>query len=122
MISALGLIWGLGITGITSGAAFGLLLWRFDPTSTGYLGLSLFFVSLAVFAICLCFFVLQLISRRGWDQSALLLRSLRQAIILGAGIIALLGLAYFDWLFWWSGVLLALVLLAIEVYFRVRLE
>ena len=122
MISSLGLIWGLGITAASSAIAFGLLLWKFDPQATGTLGLVLFLVSLGIFLISSLVFAIHPALRRKWSDVGQLLRSLRQAAEIAVGVIIALVLAYFNLLVWWSIILTIVLLLGLEVFFRIKVE
>lgn len=100
-----------------------LVLSRIDPFADETLGLVLFFVSLF-------FTVSSILSLLGYGIRILFYRdellmnhfniSLRQGIILGVCICAVMGLQVMRTLTWWTGIIVMLLSFLIEIYFVAR--
>lgn len=103
--------------------AWGLVLWYFDPTLTGGVGLVSFYTTL-IFWFC---GVLTLIFY-GLKKKVLgptltnLLTSIRQGVSLGLVFVLILLLQNFRLLTWWNILILILAFIVVEVYQRVKVE
>jgi hypothetical protein len=127
------LLWGLGIAGTLTLVAFLLVLFFFDPFSTGGIGLTLFFVSLtATLFVALVFLSHRLRHLRSLrqydgfvpaeDEASIFLISLRQSALFTFAAVALLLLQAFRVLSWWNILLVLLVPIVVESYARVKVE
>lgn len=111
---------------ITSTLIFGgllLFLTFFVSPERGMVTIVLYFVALFFFIVGL----VALISfslRRWWNHNELLFEnvktSLRQAVIFGLFVCAVLALSALRLLTWWDGTILAISFILIELYFKTR--
>lgn len=100
-----------------------LVLSRIDPFTDETLGLILFFISLF-------FTVSSILSLVGYGIRMVFYRdelmmnhfniSLRQGVVLGVCICAVMGLQVMRTLTWWTGVIVILLSFLIEIYFVAR--
>lgn len=116
-------IWGMSITAVLAILAFGLVLWYFDPNTSGVAGVILFFLTLMpalVSGAVLAFY--------GWhrrheiEPMPALVVAGRQGTILGLLAIGVLILQVTNVLAWWNAGALLAVGVFIEFYSRVKVE
>lgn len=113
----------LFLTLIAGGFSFFMVITRLNPYVTPVLALLLFF-------ICLFFLSSSFFSIVGYSLRVFFFRnelflnhfnvSLRQGVLAGACLCGLFGLQSMRTLFWWSGLLLLLLTLLLELYFMAR--
>lgn len=114
---------GLGFTALCTLTALALVLWYFDPTSTGNIGPTLFFVSFfGSVASILNFLLIYLRSRKTDLPQSHIWVSLRQGTVVSLLLTGFLILAVFDLFQWWHPVVAILLLLVVEIYLKIRLE
>lgn len=117
------LLIGTGITAISTLGALALVLWYFDPTATGSLGIILFFVSFIGAIVSTLALIGYWIRRQKrpsttqdfWD-------SLRQAGLAGVLLGGLLLLSSNHIYHWWYLPIGIFLILVIEIYLRVKVE
>ncbi|OGB73370.1 hypothetical protein A3K24_00630 [candidate division Kazan bacterium RIFCSPHIGHO2_01_FULL_44_14] len=111
-------------TAITTGLtiiAWSLVLIYFDPTTVGYVGLVLFLISLGVtmvggFTLVLYALYTRLTgAKRFWT-------ALRHGALLGLAGIGVLILQWLNVLAWWNIVMVVVIGLLLEVYFKIKVE
>ena len=97
-----------------------LVVNRIDPFSDETLGLVLFFLSL-FFSVSSVLSLIGYALRMTFYRDELFLNhfnvSLRQGIILGICIVALMGLQVLRTLTWWNGLLIVIISFFVEIYF-----
>lgn len=116
-------LWGMRTMTLISLAAFGAVVYFFDPTQSGFTGKILFYVVL--FFLLSSFFNLVLLFFRrkmlGTDAALLTVGlSFRQSILLSLFCIGLLVLQSFRILIWWDGLLVLAGIFLVELYFLSR--
>ncbi len=103
--------------------AWVLVLWYFDPTLTGGVGLVSFYLTL-IFWLCgvlvLIFYGLK--KKVLGSTLANLMVSIRQGVSLGLVFTLILMLQNFRLLAWWNLLLLVLAFVVVEVYQRIKVE
>lgn len=117
-------IWGMGITAVLAFFAFLLVLFYFDPNTSGLTGIILFFVTLAPALVGGIILGLYALRRRRFQiepMSALVLSG-RQGGILGIILVSVLLFQVTDFLAWWNVGLLLVLGVFIEFYSRVKVE
>jgi len=112
---------GVGLATALTLIAWLLILFYFDPNSSGTVGLILFFLSLAVLLSGLLTLVFYVIRRYfSEDRLAVFTVALRHGVILGL-IVALAvlfkGLGVFAW---WNVGTVVLIGVVLEIYFQVK--
>ncbi len=116
-------LWGMRIMTLISLAAFGAVVYFFDPESSGFIGKILFY-SVLFFLLSSFFNLVLLFFRRkmlGTDAAFLTVGlSFRQSLLLSLLCIGLLVLQSFRMLVWWDGLLVLAGIFLIELYFLSR--
>jgi len=112
---------GTAITTVLTATAWGLVLVYFDPVTAGPTALILFLVSLGVTisgAMALILYALYRrlsVDRRFWT-------AFRHGIIIGLAGIGILVLQWLHVLAWWNVLMVVVVGLLLEVYFKIKVE
>lgn len=112
---------GVGIATAMTLIAWLLVLFYFDPTTSGTIGITLFFVSLTatiIGALILLFSYL----RYRFSFPASFSVTLRQATLLGLGGSGILLLQALDKLNWWNGVAIVVAGLVVESFYLVKTD
>ena len=113
----------IGIAGIISWVAFGLVVNKLDPFESTGLALALFFVSL-FFALTCSFTVIGFYFRLWLNKNEIYYNhinvSLRQAVWLSLIALGCLVLQLLGVLNWWSGLLMIGVIVMFEFYFLAK--
>lgn len=112
---------GTTIAVLFTGTAWGLVLIYFDPTTTGVIGLSLFLVSFCLTAIGLTTLILYAVYRRLLGDGRFW-TALRHGSWFGLAGTAWLGLQWLHVAHWWNGLMLLVVIILLEAYFRIKME
>ncbi len=107
-------------TGMTL-VAWLLVLFYFDPTTSGAIGIVLFFVSLTVTMVGVLIIVFSYFRYR-FSRPISLGVTIRQATLLGVGSSGILLLSALDKLNWWNGVAIVVAGLVIESFYLVKPE
>lgn len=116
-------LWGMRIMTLISLAAFGAVVYFFDPERSGFIGKILFYVVLffllsSLFNLILLFFRRKML---GTDVALMTVGlSFRQSFLLALLCIGLLVLQSFQMLVLWDGLLLLAGAFLIELYFLSR--
>jgi|SRR5690606_2179399 len=114
---------GITIATICSLAALSLVLWYFDPATSGGLGLGLVYSTLAFSltgALSLGF--LWLHTRKRVVEMPWLLLSIRQGALVSLIILGGFTLGYFHILYWWYFPAGLIAVLLLEIYLRLRVK
>jgi len=110
----------LALAGVMSSSSLYLVMTKIDPTTDETLGLVLFFLSL-FFAVSSILSLIGYFLRMTLYRDELFLNhfnlSLRQGIILGICVCALMGLQVLRTLTWWNGLVIVIISFLIEIYF-----
>jgi hypothetical protein len=97
-----------------------LVLMEVDPTTAGFLGLSLFYISL-FFALLGLFFLIVMLARKYFNKTELEYQivgaSFRQAFFFSLIVIGALFLQSRHFLTWWNIIILVLAIGALEYFF-----
>jgi hypothetical protein len=113
---------GIGIaTGMTL-AAWLLVLFYFDPATSGAAGITLFFISFAATLIGILILIFSYLRYRFSSNPAPFGMTVREAALLGlvvSGILVLLALGKLNW---WNGVAIVVAGLVIESYALIKPE
>jgi len=108
------------IASVVSFASLYLVLTKLDPFVDEYLALVLFFVSL-FFSLTSFLSLLGYVIRTVFYGDELYLNhfniSLRQGLILGICICAIMGLQIIRTLTWWNGLIVVMISFLIEIFF-----
>ncbi|MFA5009737.1 MAG: hypothetical protein WC553_00700 [Patescibacteria group bacterium] len=113
---------GIGIaTGMTL-AAWLLVLFYFDPTTSGVPGITLFFISLAATLIGILILIFNYLRYRFAKTPASFGVTIRQAVLLGLAVSGILLLLALDKLNWWNGVAIVVAGIVIESYALIKPE
>jgi len=116
-------LWGMGIGGTLTLAAFLLVLFYFDPTITGTVGVALFFISLLSTLVLWLTLILYLVRHRiNPETPDLFTVCLRHASLITFIIGALLTIQLFNAIHWWNAFLVVLAAVVVEVYARIKVE
>lgn len=114
---------GLGFTALCTLTALALVLWYFDPNSTGQIGPILFFISFfGSVASLLGFLLIYFRSKKTELNQSHIWISLRQATFVAIFLTGFLVLATFDLFSWWHPIVAVLLVLVVEIYLKLRLE
>lgn len=117
------LLIGTSITALSTLGALALVVWYFDPQGTGYLGISLFYLSLLgslVSLLTLAGYWFRQRKKPGTLED--FWTSLRQAGIVSLLLLALLMLSANNLFHWWYWPIAIFLVLVIEIYLRVKVE
>lgn len=110
----------LAVAGLMSSISLFLVMTKIDPYTDETLGLVLFFLSL-FFSVSSILSLIGYFLRMTLYRDELFLNhfnlSLRQGIILGICVCALMGLQVLRTLTWWNGLVIVLISFLIEIYF-----
>ena len=112
---------GVATTTVLALVAWGMVLWYFDPTTVGLLGLILFLTSFTVALSGIltltiyAYFKATDPARRFWT-------ALRQGATLGLAGAGVLVLQLLHVASWWNLIMIIIAVGLLEVYFRVRVE
>lgn len=112
---------GIGIATALTLAAWLLILFYFDPYSSGLAGLILFFLSLAVVLsgfLVMFFYVVRRYFTE--DKLAALIVALRHGTILGLIVAVSFLFKALGMLAWWNLGALVVIAAVLEIYFRVK--
>ncbi len=104
-------------------SAWVLVILSIDPSTTGILGVLIFYVSLAIgFGGLLTTIstIIRFLRFPERDTEEIVLTSLRQAFLLTALVIGALILSSYGWLIWWRMLILVGVVILIELAFIIR--
>jgi peptidoglycan/LPS O-acetylase OafA/YrhL len=114
----------MGITAALAFLAWLLVLFYFDPNTSGLTGVVLFFVTLAPALLAGIVLGLYALRRRKFQMEPMsaLIISGRQGTILGIILVALLIFQVTNFLAWWNVGVLIVVGVFIEFYSRVKVE
>ncbi|MEZ4210177.1 MAG: hypothetical protein R3B38_00435 [Patescibacteria group bacterium] len=114
---------GITIATLCSLAALALVLWYFDPATSGGLGLSLVLATLT-FSLTglLSLGFLWLHTRKRVVEMSWLLLSIRQGALVSLIVIGSFILGYFNILYWWYFPAGLIAVLLLEIYLRLRVE
>lgn len=113
-------IWGLVISTLICWAAWALILFYIDPTTSGFIGPLMFYVSLffaLVGTFTLIGFFLRVWFSRNEVVYAHVSTSFRQGILLSVAVTGVLVLQSFRYLTWWSLLLFVLAVIILELFF-----
>jgi len=113
---------GIGIATAMTLAAWLLVLFYFDPTTSGIPGLTLFFVSFAATLIGLLILLFHYFRYRFTNTPAFFGTTVRQAVLLGLVVSGILLLQALDKLNWWNGVAIVVAGLVVESYALIKPE
>ena len=113
---------GIGIATTMTLAAWLLVLFYFDPITSGIPGLVLFFVSFTATLIGLLVLILSYLRYRLAKAPVAFGVSGRQAVLLGLVVSGILVLLALDKLNWWNGVAVVVAGLVIESYVLIKPE
>ncbi|MFH0905440.1 MAG: hypothetical protein V1826_01855 [bacterium] len=118
-----GYVLGIGISTVLTLAAWVLVLFYFEPQTTGGVGLALFFVSLGLWLIgALTLGLFAIASRWSTNLAQTLAAAARSGVLVGLAVVSLMLLKTFDGLSWWNSATIVLAALLLEIYFRVKVE
>jgi hypothetical protein len=110
----------MGFGTILAGATFFLVLFRVDPGAAGWVGFTLFYLSLGLTlagGVSIVGFLVRVMAHRDEMLSRLVLLSFRQAVLLSALAVTALILHSRDLLSWWNSLLLVIVATIVEFIF-----
>ncbi len=110
----------MGFGTILAAATFFLVLFRVDPGAAGWLGFTLFYLSLGLAlsgAVSIIGFLIRVVTHRDEMLSHLVALSFRQAVLLSALAVAALILHSRNLLSWWNSILLVVVATIVEFIF-----
>jgi heme/copper-type cytochrome/quinol oxidase subunit 4 len=117
-------LWGIRLSVFITLAALILVLRQIDPEKSGIIGQLFFYVSTFLFfAALLILFFTWLRRKIGGDDEdafAYLGMSFRQGVLMSLLIVGLLILQQYRVLVWWDGLLSAVGIFLIELYFLTR--
>jgi hypothetical protein len=121
---------GLSASAVASLLAFGLVLWYFDPATTGDIGLALFLITFFFALITVgawlgyYFRVRRKSPNHGSSEadSDLLWLSIRQSGLTAAAATGLIALQIFRHFHWWYIPLAILLIVSVEFYIKVKVE
>jgi hypothetical protein len=111
-------VMGFGV--VLAGATFFLVLFRIDPAAAGWLGFTLFYLSLLLTvagAVSIIGFVIRVYMHRDEMLSRLVVLSFRQAVLLSALAVGALLLHSRNLLSWWNSIVLIIVATVVEFIF-----
>lgn len=119
---ARGYLVGTMITTLLTLAAFLLVLFYFDPLSSGMVGVVLFFLSLGITLMGIITLIIFAITKSKFpdDPVKAYNLALRGGVLLGVVLISLSILKSLSVLSWWNTVMIVLVAVVLEIYFRVK--
>jgi len=119
---ARGYLIGTMITTLLTLAAFLLVLFYFDPLSSGLVGVVLFFISLGVTLMGAITLVVFAIIKNWYPDKQVEAYgiALRSGILLGVVLVSLIILKSLGVLSWWNTLMIILVAVVLEIYFRVK--
>lgn len=112
---------GIAIATVMTLAAWLLVLFYFDPSTSGIPGTVLFFVSFAATLIGALVLLFSYIRYR-FSKPATIGVTLRQAALLGLSVSGILLLLALDKLNWWNGVAIIVASLVVESYCMIKPE
>lgn len=117
-------IWGMGITVVLAFLAFLLVLFYFDPNTSGLTGIVLFFFTLTPALVGGTILGLYGLRRRRFEIEPMpaLILSGRQGGIIGIILVSILLFQITDFIAWWNVGLLIALGVFIEFYSRVKVE
>jgi hypothetical protein len=122
LMSDNGYLPGIGIATAMTLAAWLLVLFYFDPTTSGIPGVVLFFISFTATLIGISILIFSYFRYRFSKLQATFGVTVRQAVLLGlvvSGILLLLALGKLNW---WNGAAIIVVGLVIESFYLVKSE
>lgn len=119
---ARGYLVGTMITTLLTLVAFLLVLFYFDPLTSGLVGIILFFVSLGITSMGILTMVVFWIIKGSFLDKPIdaYTVALRTGILLGVVLISIMILQSLNVLSWWNTVMIVLVAVVLEIYFRVK--
>lgn len=103
-------------------AAWLLVLFYFDPTTSGTPGITLFFVSFASTLIGVLILIFHYLRYRFVNITGSFATTVRQAVLLGLAVSGILLLLALDKLNWWNGVAIVVAGLIVESFYLVKPE
>jgi hypothetical protein len=113
---------GIGIATAMTLAAWLLVLFYFDPATSGAAGITLFFVSFAATLTGLLILSFNYFRYRFIKNPASFGTTVRQASLLGVAVSGILLLLALDKLNWWNGVAIVVAGLVVESYALIKPE
>lgn len=119
---ARGYIIGTMITTLLTLVAFLLVLFYFDPLTSGLVGIVLFFISLGITLMgIITLMVFAMMKNKYPDDPVKTYNiSLRSGVLLGVVLISFIFLKSLGVLSWWNTIMIILVAVVLEIYFRVK--
>ncbi len=116
-------LWGIKIIAILSLSAWVFVVFKIDPEKSGLIGQILFFGSLFLaFSAIFTIFLIWIFGKIGREEAEFLHlgMSFRQGMLLAVLAIILLVMQNFRVLTWWDGLLAAVGVFLVELYFLSR--
>lgn len=111
---------GIAIATAMTLVAWLLVLFYFDPTTSGTPGVVLFFVSFSATLIGVLIFLFSYLRYRFTNLAGTFTTTIRQAVLLGLAVSGILLLLAIDKLNWWNGGAIVLAGLIVESFYLVK--
>ena len=113
-------LWGMWLAGIIALAAFGIIIWKFDPYNSHWGVFALLFASFFIFwAVVLISLTYSWYLKQGLlDFSGLFSSSLKLGIIGSVALTIGFLLQTIHVLTWWNGLMVAVIAFILGLYFK----